>query len=211
MSDTTSLPDQPVSPGTVRTAPISEPAWLKSAASSLMQSNAKPETPTPSVPRPIEEESESVEDAAESELMSRKAETPPPPLSTYSLLANEKALKDVQSPLVSPAPPDAPDAPDAPAAQAEPTTQAVSATTSTVKVEGMRELTEQISYLIQRVSRLEKLALNGGHDDVRSVRSVSEFPLDVLKSKTGKRYLPTSRSVFLTYFSHQKNATNRSA
>ena len=74
----------------------------------------------------------------------------------------------------------------------------------------MRELTDQISYLIQRVSRLEKLALNG-HDDARSVRSISEFPLDVLKSKTGKRYLPTSRSVFLTYFSHQKNATNRSA
>ena len=214
MSDTTSLPDQPVSPGTVRTAPISEPAWLKSAASSLMQSNTQPETSTPSIPRPIQEESESVGDAEESELQSQKVVAPPPPLSTYSLLTNEKALKDVHSPLASPASPAAAAAPaaaTAPAALSEPTIQTVDETTSAVKVEGMQELTDQISYLVQRISRLEKLALNGGHDDVRSVRSVSEFPLDVLKSKTGKRYLPTSRSVFLTYFSHQKNATNRSA
>ena len=243
MSDTTSLPDQPVSPGTVRTAPISEPAWLKSAASSLLHTTAaaphapqQPQQPQrPHTPIAEEEEPLSFDGGESVRLSADAAKAPPPPSTCYSLLSNEQELKDVRSPLASeptpsptrpatsalspvkPAPPQAapaaptpsPAAPAAPAAPA-PARGAPGEGGDTVKVEGMRELTDQISYLIQRVSRLEKLALNG-HDDARSVRSISEFPLDVLKSKTGKRYLPTSRSVFLTYFSHQKNATNRSA
>ena len=75
------LPDRPESPGTVRSAPISEPAWLKKAQTAL---NEDTSDPPPTIPEtPVDESVEHTEH--EVQPSSETVEYAQPPPAPYSI------------------------------------------------------------------------------------------------------------------------------
>ena len=87
MSGTSSpLPERPDSPGTVRTAPISEPAWLKRASAALgeeLPTTTQEEQPTETIP---EESSTGADNNSSTEPTVEDADKPSsPPPAPYSI------------------------------------------------------------------------------------------------------------------------------